>query len=149
MSLSPSPIVDPPGLTAIDTFFRPNAMKRHKPTTRSHRTLPSSKQHVDTPSYSPCTMSSATANRKPVRPKNNLPRLATQKDVVVVFIHNVPVRFVNQLKLKGLSRSHPVHVATAAVVTHQQRKLKRKKGRERVQSLPSCKIIQAKSQGIF
>ena len=31
--------------------------------------------------------------------------------VVVVFIHNVPVRFVNQLKLKGLSRSHPVHVA--------------------------------------
>ena len=50
--------------------------------------------------------------------------------MVVVFIHNVPVRFVNQLKLKGLSRSHPVHMATAAVVTHQQRK--RKKEKERV-----------------
>ena len=34
--------------------------------------------------------------------------------VVVVFIHNVPVRFVNELKLNGLSRSHPVHVAAAA-----------------------------------
>jgi hypothetical protein len=33
--------------------------------------------------------------------------------VVVVFIHNTPVRFVNQLKLKGLSRSHPVHVASS------------------------------------
>lgn len=32
---------------------------------------------------------------------------------VVVFIHNIPVRFVNQLN--GLSRSHPVHMATAAV----------------------------------
>ena len=49
--------------------------------------------------------------------------------VVVVFIHNVPVRFVNQLKLKGLSRSHPVHVATAAVVTARKKKeKKRKKG---------------------
>ena len=41
---------------------------------------------------------------------------------VVVFIHNVPVQFVNQLKSKGLSRSHPGNVGTAAVVTHQQRK---------------------------
>jgi hypothetical protein len=40
--------------------------------------------------------------------------------VVVVFNHNIPVRFINQLKLKGLSRSHPVHMATAAVVTAQQ-----------------------------
>ena len=48
-----------------------------------------------------------------------------------VFIHNIPVRFVNQLKLKGLSRSHPVHVATAAVVTDQHRKKKKKK-KERV-----------------
>ena len=31
--------------------------------------------------------------------------------VVVVFNHNIPVRFINQLKLKGLSRSHPVHMA--------------------------------------
>ena len=40
-----------------------------------------------------------------------------------------PVRFFNQLKLKCLGRSHPVHVAiaTAAVVTHQQRKLKNSK----------------------
>ena len=51
--------------------------------------------------------------------------------MVVVFIHNIPVRFVNQLKLKGLSRSHPVHVATAAVVTDQHRK-KEKRERERV-----------------
>ena len=42
--------------------------------------------------------------------------------VVVMFIHNIPVRFVNQLKLNGLSRSHPVRMATAAVVTDQQRK---------------------------
>ena len=48
--------------------------------------------------------------------------------VVVVFIHNIPVRFVNQLKLKGLSRSHPVHMAIAAVVSHQQRK-KKKEGK--------------------
>ena len=48
--------------------------------------------------------------------------------LVVVFNHNMPVRFINQLKLKGLSRSHPVHVATAAVVTNQQGK---KKKRER------------------
>ena len=48
--------------------------------------------------------------------------------LVVVFNHNIPVRFINQLKLKGLSRSHPVHMATAAVVTAQQRK---KKKRER------------------
>ena len=41
---------------------------------------------------------------------------------MVVFIHSVPVRFVNQLKLKGSSRSHPVHVATAAVVTNQQKR---------------------------
>ena len=41
---------------------------------------------------------------------------------MVVFIHNVPVRFVNQLKLKGLSRSHTVHVATAAVVTLVEKK---------------------------
>ena len=47
--------------------------------------------------------------------------------MVVVFIHNIPVRFVNQLKLKGLSRSHPVHMATAAVVTHQQRIIKKKR----------------------
>ena len=45
---------------------------------------------------------------------------------VVVFIHNIPVRFVNQLKLKGLSRSHPVHMATAAVVTAQQEKGKKR-----------------------
>ena len=42
--------------------------------------------------------------------------------VHVVFIYNVPVRFVNQLKLKGLSRSHPVHVATAAVVASKEKK---------------------------
>ena len=48
---------------------------------------------------------------------------------VVVFIHNIPVRFVNQLKLKGLSRSHPVHVATAAVVTDQHR-MKEKRERK-------------------
>ena len=47
--------------------------------------------------------------------------------MVVVFIHNAPVRFVNQLKLKGLSRSHPVHMATAAVVTDQRSTEKRKK----------------------
>ena len=47
--------------------------------------------------------------------------------VAVVFIHNLPVRFVNQLKLKGLRRSHPMHVATAAVVTHQQKKKKKKR----------------------
>ena len=50
--------------------------------------------------------------------------------MVVLFIHNVPVRFVNQLKLKGLSRSHPVHVATAAVVTDQQRKKEKKRKKE-------------------
>ena len=46
---------------------------------------------------------------------------------LVVFVHNMPVRFVNQLKSKGLSRSHPVHMATAAVVTHQQIEKKKKK----------------------
>ncbi len=45
--------------------------------------------------------------------------------LVVVFIHNIPVRFVNQLKLQGLRRLHPVQMATAAVVTHQQRKKKK------------------------
>ena len=40
-----------------------------------------------------------------------------------MFIHNTPVRFVNQLKSNGLSRSHPVHMATAAAVTDQQRKI--------------------------
>ena len=38
---------------------------------------------------------------------------------MVVLIHNVPVRFVNQLKAIGLSRSHPVHVATAAAFANQ------------------------------
>jgi len=46
--------------------------------------------------------------------------------VAVVFIHNVPVQLINQLKADGLSRSHPEHVATAAV-THQQEKRERKK----------------------
>ena len=50
--------------------------------------------------------------------------------VAVVFIHNVPVRFVNQLKFKGLSRSHPVHMTTAAVVDHQQRG-KKKRGEKK------------------
>ena len=50
--------------------------------------------------------------------------------MVVVFIHNMPVRFVNQLKSKGLSRSHPVHMATAAVVTDQQRKKEKKRKKE-------------------
>ena len=35
--------------------------------------------------------------------------------MVVVFIHIVPVRFVNQLKLKGLSLSHPVHMARCSM----------------------------------
>ena len=48
----------------------------------------------------------------------------------MVFIHNIPVRFVNQLKLKGLSRSHPVHMATDAVVTDQQRKKEKKRKKE-------------------
>jgi hypothetical protein len=52
--------------------------------------------------------------------------------VVVVFNHNIPVRFINQLKLKGLSRSHPVHMATAAVVTHQQREKKKREKKKRV-----------------
>jgi hypothetical protein len=45
---------------------------------------------------------------------------------VEVFIHNLPAQCVNQLKLKDLRRSHPVHMATAAVstVTYQQRKSK-------------------------
>ena len=54
--------------------------------------------------------------------------MSTTFDVVVVFIHNIinvsmPVRFVNQLKLDGLGRSHPVHMAAAAVtlVTDKQR----------------------------
>ena len=50
--------------------------------------------------------------------------------VVVVFNHNIPVRFINQLKLEGLSRSHPVHMATAAVVTDQQRKKEKKRKKE-------------------
>ena len=45
--------------------------------------------------------------------------------VVVVFIHNVPVRFVNQLKLKGLSRSHAVHMATAAVCQQEHMSVQR------------------------
>ena len=47
--------------------------------------------------------------------------------MVVVLIHNIPVRFVNQMKLTGLSRSHPVHMATAAVVTNQQTGEKKKR----------------------
>ena len=50
--------------------------------------------------------------------------------MVVVFIHNIPVRVVNQLELKGLSRSHPVHMATAAVVADQQRKKEKKRKKE-------------------
>ena len=48
--------------------------------------------------------------------------------MVVVFIHNMrtPVRFVNQLKSKGLRRSHPVHVATAAGSSHPPAKEKEK-----------------------
>ena len=46
---------------------------------------------------------------------------------MVVFNHNIPVRFINQLKLKGLSRSHPVHMATAAVFAHQQKKKEKRK----------------------
>ena len=30
--------------------------------------------------------------------------------MVVVFNHNIPVRFVNQQKLNGSSRSHAVHI---------------------------------------
>jgi len=47
--------------------------------------------------------------------------------VVVVLIHNAPVRFVNQLKVIGLSRSHPVHVATAAVFANQHNHKEKKK----------------------
>ena len=51
--------------------------------------------------------------------------------VVVVFNHNAPVRFINQLKLKGLSRSHPVHMATAAAVDRPAKKKEKKRKKER------------------
>ena len=41
--------------------------------------------------------------------------------VVMVHNHNVPVRIANQLKANGPSRSQPVHVVTAAVVTNQRK----------------------------
>ena len=50
--------------------------------------------------------------------------------MVVVFNHNIPVRFINQLKLKGLSRSHPVHMATAAVVNRPAKKKEKKRKKE-------------------
>jgi len=42
--------------------------------------------------------------------------------VVVVFNNDVPARFVNQLLANGVSRSHPVHMATAAVNANQRKK---------------------------